>query len=713
MFNGALSNAQVQNSILWNNSDGDVYNIDGVSATITNTVVQGGYAGGTNIITVDPLLGTLGNYGGSTQTIPLLPGSSAINATSANCPQTDQRGITRSTPTCDIGAFESQGFRLTKSGGDNQSTMVATAFFNPLALNVTSAYSEPVNGGKVTFAGPLTGASTNPITNTATITNGAASKNVTANGTAGGPYNVTASANGATSVNFALTNDAKARTTTTFGSSLNPSTFEQMVTFTTTISSLYGTPPTGSITITVNNSFWFSRTIVGFSHNFTYNALPVGTHSLTASYSGDAMYAPSVSSIYMQAVNDKTPTLTALNPASAKTGGLGFTLTVTGTDFVNGATLRWNNTDRTTAFISTTQLTATIPASDLAASGTATVTVRNPTSGVSNALTFNINPATSALTLTSSPNPSLLGNTVMFTATLAQFNTLSAVARLPRDVTPTGTVTFTLDAATNITRTMNAAGVVTYTTNPLTAGAHSVVATYSGDANLVGSTSNTISQQVNYPAPTLASISPTSASVNAPSFTLTVTGTNFINGSIVRWKGSDRATTFVSSTKLTATILKSDLDATGNVTVTVFTPTPGGGTSSSQTFTINPTASTVSVSLTSSCNPCFLHQTIRITGTVTNTVGVASMPSRIARPRDAVPTGTITFQSDGTNIPGCVNVTLNGAGQAVCVTTSLTGGSHTINAAYSGDTNFNATSGNLIQRISYLLLLPGVRKSPP
>ncbi len=253
----------------------------------------------------------------------------------------------------------------------------------------------------------------------------------------------------------------------------------------------------------------------------------------------------------------------------------------------------------------------------------------------------------------------------------------------------------------------------TFTYNALPAGTHSLTANYSGDTGHTPSTSGIYTHTVNYLAPTLTGISPTSASVNAPSFTLTVTGTNFINGSIVRWKGSDRATTFVSSTNLTATILKSDLDATGNVTVTVFTPTPGGGTSSSQTFTINPTASTVSVSLTSSCNPCFLNQTIRITGTVTNTVASGAMPSRIARPRDAVPTGTITFQGDGTNIPGCVNVTLNGTGQAVCVTTSLPGGSHTITATYSGDANFNATSGNLIQRISYMLLLPGVRKSPP
>jgi hypothetical protein len=55
----------------------------------------------------------------------------------------------------------------------------------------------------------------------------------------------------------------------------------------------------------------------------------------------------------------------------------------------------------------------------------------------------------------------------------------------------------------------------------------------------------------------------------------------------VRWNGSNRTTTFVSSTQLTATIPASDIAVAGTAQVTVFTPTPGGGTSSAQTFTIN------------------------------------------------------------------------------------------------------------------------------
>lgn len=95
------------------------------------------------------------------------------------------------------------------------------------------------------------------------------------------------------------------------------------------------------------------------------------------------------------------PSLTSLQPNSATAGGLAFTLTVNGANFVNGASVvRWNGANHTTSFVSATQLTAAIPASDIAQAGTAQVTVANG-STVSNALTFTItNPAPSSFNLT-------------------------------------------------------------------------------------------------------------------------------------------------------------------------------------------------------------------------------------------------------------------------------------------------------------------------
>lgn len=91
-----------------------------------------------------------------------------------------------------------------------------------------------------------------------------------------------------------------------------------------------------------------------------------------------------------------------------------------------------------------------------------------------------------------------------------------------------------------------------------------------------------------YPVPTTTSISPTSKTLGAATFTLTVNGTNFTPGSIVRFNGLDRTTTYVSPTQLTASIPASDLTTVGTFPITVFNPAPGGGLSNAQTFTVNP-----------------------------------------------------------------------------------------------------------------------------
>ena len=104
----------------------------------------------------------------------------------------------------------------------------------------------------------------------------------------------------------------------------------------------------------------------------------------------------------------------------------------------------------------------------------------------------------------------------------------------------------------------------------------SVIAACSGDS----------SHKQNNPVPVLTSVSPTSATVGGAAFTLTVNGSSFVTGSIVRWNGAARTTTYVSSTQLTAAIPAADLASTGAVQVAVANPIPGGGTSSAITVTI-------------------------------------------------------------------------------------------------------------------------------
>lgn len=75
------------------------------------------------------------------------------------------------------------------------------------------------------------------------------------------------------------------------------------------------------------------------------------------------------------------PVIATLSPATASAGGPGFSLTVDGSNFVSGSSVRWNGSDRPTTFAGSTRLIATIPASDIAAAGTAEVSVFSPSPG--------------------------------------------------------------------------------------------------------------------------------------------------------------------------------------------------------------------------------------------------------------------------------------------------------------------------------------------
>jgi hypothetical protein len=88
------------------------------------------------------------------------------------------------------------------------------------------------------------------------------------------------------------------------------------------------------------------------------------------------------------------------------------------------------------------------------------------------------------------------------------------------------------------------------------------------------------------PNPIAASISPNSKLAGSEAFILTVNGSNFVTGeSIVRWNGTDRTTTYVSPTTLTAEITATDIVSGGTANVTLFN-TCNTTVSSSQLFTI-------------------------------------------------------------------------------------------------------------------------------
>ncbi len=306
---------------------------------------SGGVAGGTGDIVLTSLsglgLGAPGNYGGTTQTVPLLPGSPALGTGAAiSGLTTDQRGEPVGS-SVDIGAFQSQGFTLTPVAGSTpQSTAAGAAFPDLLGVTVKANNAvEPVAGGVVSYT-------VNPNNNGASATLSAATAVVGQGGLADvgatansiiGKYSVTASASGAGSpATFALSNLVQV----TFSDLSSPS-----ITYGTTSTTLTGrlssgkqAPATESVLITVGN---LSQTATiagdgGFSATFDTAGLGVtgSPYTVTYSYTSDGTYS-SASATGTLTVTPATPTVGVTDaggtfnntafPATATVAGVGGT----------------------------------------------------------------------------------------------------------------------------------------------------------------------------------------------------------------------------------------------------------------------------------------------------------------------------------------------------------------------------------------------------
>jgi len=97
--------------------------------------------------------------------------------------------------------------------------------------------------------------------------------------------------------------------------------------------------------------------------------------------------------------------------------------------------------------------------------------------------------------------------------------------------------------------------------------------------------------------PSISSITPTKATVDDPGFTITVNGNDFVRGSVVRFNNSDRVTTHIDQTQLTAEIPATDLLNDGEYGITVFSPIQNGKLSNAETFTIEPASKTLMYAL--------------------------------------------------------------------------------------------------------------------
>lgn len=106
--------------------------------------------------------------------------------------------------------------------------------------------------------------------------------------------------------------------------------------------------------------------------------------------------------------SNPVPAIVSLSPNSANAGGAAFTVTITGYNFISSSSVQWNGSARTTTYTSGTQLQVQITASDIASSGSATLSVTNPTPGGGNSgsAEFTINPTSNPAPQLQASNPS-------------------------------------------------------------------------------------------------------------------------------------------------------------------------------------------------------------------------------------------------------------------------------------------------------------------
>ncbi len=386
---------------------------DGQGAFVNGS---GGNIVGSSTSPIDPLLAPLGNYGGPTQTMPLLPGSPAIaKGVPANVSgkttviSTDQRGAHRATSgAVDIGAFQNQGYTVALTSGSGQSTPVTSAFAKPLVATLTENFvASPLSGASLTFSAPASGASTKPDATSATTgANGQARVTPTANDTVGS-YTVKASATGvATKAAFSLTNTAPFLVSIT----LTPATpsVAKGLTDQFTATGVYNDDSTKNLTSVVK---WTSSNTTAASITTAGLATAKAIGSSTIKATDGAVVGSTVLTVTPAVL--VSVALTPASPSVAK--GLTEQFTATGT-YTDGtkqtltSVVTWASSNTTAATITTAGLataktigTSTIKATDGAVVGSTVLTVA-PAALVSIAVT----PA----------NPSVAkGLTKQFTAT--------------------------------------------------------------------------------------------------------------------------------------------------------------------------------------------------------------------------------------------------------------------------------------------------------
>ncbi|HXB62240.1 MAG TPA: MBG domain-containing protein [Acidobacteriaceae bacterium] len=543
------------------------------------------------------------------------------------------------------------------SGGSGH--MAYTITGQPLTVTVNNATS--VYGAAFpTFTGTITGAQNGDVL-TATYSTTATPASAV------GTYAITATVQGTNASNYTVTVVPGTLTITPAPLTISANNATRM----------YDTANpafTGTITGTQNGdalALNFTTTATLTSNIGTYPLVPVlvgtnaGNYTVTA-VNGVLTITPLSVTI---TANNATRIYGAANPA--------FTATVV--PAVAGLTTTETTTATQTSPVGTYSITPAI---------NGTLGSNYTTTLVDGTLTITQSPTT--VLLQSSSASSTYGTSVTFTATVTPNISSSGV--------PTGSVSF-YDGTTLLGTVSLVSGAGTFSTTALTVGAHTITATYAGDTNFTGSTSNSIAQTVLQATLTVTVANATRVyGAVDPTFTSTVTGAVGSDTFTVTYTTNETVTSSVGNYQITPTAHGSDLASYNLVyvpgTLTV-TPAPltieannatrqygmanpiftGGvnGAVNGDLFTLSFSTTAVTLSdvgtypiVPAAIGPALANYTVTVvdgTLTITQATGIvvtAGNATRVYGTANPVFTGTVsgTFASLGFTVSGTTTATI-------------------------------------------------------
>jgi sugar lactone lactonase YvrE len=477
-------------------------------------------------------------------------------------------------------------------------------------------------------------------------------------------------------------------TTIAVTSNLNPASSASAVTFTANIAS--PNQVTGTVEFLDGGIIFGTPQTVNSSSNsasITTSFATLGSHSITAVYSGDNANYQSTSLPLIQTIEQPTRlnVLSSAIPATVfETVTFTATLTGGGAAPTGNITFTYDSTSLgSSALISGGATSVAILATAILPSGNHTITAsfagdsRNFGSSYSFLQTVNLAPSVTALS-TNSPIVSF-GTPITFTAAVSGVSVS----------TPTGNVIFKDGQVVLGTSALNSLGVATYTNTTLIAGSHSITATYQGNADYAVSTSTQSVTETIQQASTSTALSvgsPTSIARQTVTFTAIVTSSvgHVPTGTVTLMTGTVVVCSGALSANGTVSCSSSNLLVGADSIVASYAGDSNNASSKSNPVVVSVQQAPTTTVLSSSQNPLLTLAPVVISATVTNG---STQSSR----------GIVTFTEDS-NIIGVATLSANGI--ASISLPSLAVGVHNFFATYAGDIMDVASSATpLIQTV--------------